>query len=183
MRFFSVGTNETVHYIRVSKWVSVKRGSTVVQKNQIILFKQNTVHSGFNVGRCPLISNVLNSEKMANRSSEALYTATQYCFHYNPQHHHCNFSFSQIPAGLCRQVQQTTSFGISKSSKWCLERGRASYFSRQIGFRNKTLLAYISVQFGYLNLKFCMPVRDDIAFTLLKNYGNPKQSLQRPGIP
>ena len=51
----------------------------------------------------------------------------------------------QMTRFYVNELSTTTSFGISKSSKWCLERGRASYFSRQIGLRNKTLLAYISV--------------------------------------
>ena len=41
--------------------------------------------------------------------------------------------------------QRAVNDNILWDSKWCLERGRASYFSRQIGLRNKTLLAYISV--------------------------------------
>ena len=46
-------------------------------------------------------SNILNSEKMANKSSEALYIKQLYCFHYNPQHRiavmNIFFFFSQIP--------------------------------------------------------------------------------------
>ena len=66
------------------------------------------------------------------------------------------------------KLSTTTSFGISKASKWCLERSRASHFSQQIGLRNKILLVYILVVFGYLDLKFCILVPDVIAFTMLK---------------
>ena len=62
----------------------------------------------------------------------------------------------QMTRFYVNKLSMMTSFGISKASKWCLERSRASLFSQQIGFRNKMLLAYILVVFGYLNLKFCM---------------------------
>ena len=83
---------------------------------------------------------------------------------------------------LLRLLKSWISQGLV-ASKWCLERSRASHFSQQIGLRNKKLHAYILVVFGYLDLKFCMLVPDVIAFTVLKKFGNPKQSLKPPGIP
>ena len=74
----------------------------------------------------------------------------------------------QMTRFYVNKLSTTTSFGISKASKWCLERSRASLFSQQIGLRNKMLLADILVVFGYLDLKFCMLVPDVIAFTVLK---------------
>ena len=68
------------------KWVSVKRGSTVVQKK-------------FWVQRWTLSSSkVLNSEKTATRSSEAYVKRRLYCFHHHSFiiHHSSsliNFSF------------------------------------------------------------------------------------------
>ena len=62
----------------------------------------------------------------------------------------------QMTRFYVNKLSTMTSFGISKASKWYLERSRASLFSQQIGLRNKMLLAYILVVFRYLNLKFCM---------------------------
>ena len=39
-----------------------------------------------------------------------------------------------------------------------------SYFSRKIGPRNENSLAYISVEFGGIDLKLCMRVFVDIAY-------------------
>ena len=74
----------------------------------------------------------------------------------------------QMTRFYVNKLSTTTSFGISKARKWCLEHSRASLFSQQIGLRNKMLLAYILVVFGYLDLKFCMLVPDVIALTVLK---------------
>ena len=85
------------------KWVSVKRGSTVVQKKlKLKLFHLNNYT--FWVQRWTLSSSkVLNSEKTATRSSEAYVKRRLYCFHHHSFiiHHSSsliNFSFSQIPA-------------------------------------------------------------------------------------
>ena len=72
------------------KWVSVKRGSTVVQKKlKLKLFHLNNYT--FWVQRWTLSSSkVLDSEKTAIRSSEAYVKRRLYCFHHHSFiiHHH-----------------------------------------------------------------------------------------------
>ena len=84
------------------KWVSVKRGSTVVQKKlKLKLFHLNNYT--FWVQRWTLSSSkVLNIEKTAIRSSEAYVKRRLYCFHHHSfiiHHHWLIFIFSDSSHG------------------------------------------------------------------------------------
>ena len=66
------------------KRVSVKRGSTVVQEKKLKLKLFHLKNYAFWVQHCTWsFSNVLNSEKTANRSSEAYVKRRLYCFHHH----------------------------------------------------------------------------------------------------
>ena len=176
---------EVYHKMPKSRWKNLLLASSSLSQG-FLLNPQTSLETpaGLKTNRQRYFVNQTKSMKITETTTEKWKwnSFTRSCRMLHPTRVELSLSlqpwFLPIKEGLAYQMTRfyvnklstTTCFGISKASKWCLERSTASLFSQQIGLRNKMLLAYILVVFGYLDLKFCVLVPDVIAFTVLKKF-------------